>query len=529
MRIGKWILMSLVMVALVVPALALADARLDGLKREAVTEVERKAVLTQQMVDMIFSFAELGFQEVETSRYITDLLEKNGFTITKGIGGIPTSWTATWGSGKPVISFGSDIDCLPKASQKPGVAYHSPIIEGAPGHGEGHNSGQAVNVTAALALKQIMERENIPGTLHLWPGVAEELLGTKAYFVRAGMFKDVDIVMFTHISSNLQVSWGEGSGSGLVSAEYTFYGDAAHAGGAPWAGRSALDAVELMNVGMNYRREHLRLSQRTHYVITEGGDQPNVVPPRASVWYYFRELDYEHIKSLFDIGTKAAEGAALMTDTRMEKRVLGTAWPRHFNKVVAETMNENIKQVGLPEWTEADQTLAKAAQKVLGNEVIGLRTELGEFRGPPTGPRLGGGSDDIGDVSWNVPTVTLRFPGNAPNLQGHHWSAAIAMATPIAHKGSTAGAKVMAMTALDFLLQPELVEQAWEYFKTDQAEITTYTPLISEGDEPAIDLGEETMAKYREEMKKYYYDPTKYKTYMEQLGIEYPTIKEGGN
>jgi aminobenzoyl-glutamate utilization protein B len=529
MRIRELTFIALFVTALAVPVVAGADARIDGLKKEAVAEVEKKAQLTQQMVDMIFSFGELGFQEVETSRYLTDLLQENGFEVQKGVAGIPTAFVATWGSGKPVISFGSDIDCIPKASQTPGVAWHEPLIENAPGHGEGHNSGLAVNVTAALALKQIMEKENLPGTLHIWPGVAEELLGTKAYFVRAGMFKDVDIVLFTHVSNGFNVSWGAGRGSGLVSVEYTFRGDAAHAGSAPWQGRSALDAVELMNASMNFRREHLRLPQRTHYVITVGGDQPNVVPPLAKVWYFFREIDYDHIKRLFDIGNKAAEGAALMTDTETEYRILGTAWPRHFNKVVAETMHENIKQVGMPAWREDDQALAKAAQKVLGNEVIGLRTEVGELSGPPTGPRLGGGSDDIGDVSWTVPTVTLRYPANIPNLQGHHWSSGIAMATPIAHKGCTAGAKVMAMTALDFLLQPELVQKAWDYFNNEQNKDTKYTPLISATDQPAIDLNEEHMAKYREEMRKLYYDPTKYKTYLEQLGVEYPTLTKSSN
>jgi aminobenzoyl-glutamate utilization protein B len=526
MRIQTLILIGLCVAVFTTPVFAGADDRLDGLKKEAVAEVETRAELTQQMVDSIFSFAELGFQEFETLRYLTDILEKNGFEVQKDVAGIPTAFVATWGSGKPVISFGSDIDCLPKASQKPGVAWHEPLIENAPGHGEGHNSGLAVNVTAALALKQIMEKENLSGTLHIWPGVAEELLATKAYFVRAGVFKDVDIVLFTHVSNGFNVSWGEGRGSGLVSIEYTFRGDAAHAGGAPWQGRSALDAVELMNAAMNYRREHLRLSQRIHYVITVGGDQPNVVPPLAKVWYFFREVDYDHIKSLYDIGNKAAQGAALMTDTEMEYRVLGTAWPRHFNRVIAETMHENIKQVGMPEWSEDDQALARAAQEMLGREATGLRTEVGELSGPPEGPRLGGGSDDIGDVSWTVPTVTLRYPANIPNLQGHHWSSAIAMATPIAHKGCTAGAKVMAMTALDFLLQPELVQKAWAYFNDVQNKDQQYTPLISETDQPAIDLNEEHMAKYREEMKKYYYDPTKYKTYLEQLGIEYPTLKK---
>ena len=519
-------LVLMVMMLSTMPVFAGADARTEGLKKEAVAEVEKQAQLTQQMVDMMFSFGELGFQEIETSRYLTDLLEKNGFEVEKGVAGIPTAFVATWGSGKPVISFGSDFDCIPKASQKPGVAWHEPLIEGAPGHGEGHNSGLAISVTAALVLKQIMEREQLPGTLQVWPGVAEELLGTKAYYVRAGVFKDVDIVLFTHVSSGMNVSWGEGRGSGLVSVEYTFHGDAAHAGGAPWQGRSALDAVELMNAAMNYRREHLRLPQRTHYVITEGGDQPNVVPPQAKVWYYFRELDYEHIKRLFEIGNKAAEGAAMMTDTEVEWRILGTAYPRHFNKVVAETMYENIKTIGMPSWSEEDQALAKAAQEMMDREVIGLRTEVGELGAPSEGPRLGGGSDDIGDVSWNVPTVTFRYPANIPGMQGHHWSSGIAMATPIAHKGCTAGAKVVATTALDFLLDSELVGQAWDYFHNVQTKDTKYTPLISETDQPAIDLNVEHMAKFREEMKKYYYDPTKYKTYLEQLGVTYPTLKK---
>src|SRR6476646_1443695 len=173
--------------------------------------------LTQQMVDQVFSFGELGFQEFETSKYLTGVLEKNGFTIERGIAGIPTAWVATWGSGKPVIALGSDIDDIPQASQKPGVAYHDPIIAGAPGHGEGHNSGVPLNITAALAVKKIMERDHLQGTLKLWPGVAEELLGTKAYFVRAGLFKDVDISLFAHVGNNLGVSWGGGFGSGAVS------------------------------------------------------------------------------------------------------------------------------------------------------------------------------------------------------------------------------------------------------------------------------------------------------------------------
>src|SRR4029079_8905283 len=215
----------------------------------------------------------------------------------------------------------------------------------------------------AIAVKRLMEKNKIPGTIRLWPGVAEELVAGKAYFVRDGYFKDVDVVLFTHVGSNLSVTAGPASATGLVSVEYNFKGESAHAAGAPWRGRSALDAVELMDIGWNFRREHLRTQQRSHYVITNGGDQPNVVPQTASVWYYFRELDYEHIAEMRKIGDSIAQGATLMTNTSVTSRIMGAAWPQHFNKPVAEAMYENIKQVGLPQWSEADQKLAKAVQK----------------------------------------------------------------------------------------------------------------------------------------------------------------------
>ena len=503
------------------------DKRAERLKKDAIADVESMAVFTQQMVDQIFSFGELGFQEFETHRYLVDVLRKNGFTVEEGVAGIPTAFVASWGSGRPVIALGSDIDGIPQASQKPGVAYHAPLIDGAPGHGEGHNSGQALNVTAALAVKKIMERGKLTGTIRLWPGTAEELVGTKAYFVREGLFRDVDVALFTHVDSELGVSWGDRAGTGLVSVEYTFRGQTAHSAGAPWRGRSALDAVELMNIGWNYRREHLPLDHRSHYVVTNGGDQPNVVPRTASVWYYFRHTTYPRIKELWEMGDTMARGAALMTGTELaSSRVLGSAWPQHFNRAIAEAAWANIKQVGMPKWSDADQTLAKALQKELGVREQGLNTNVPtELQGPVRDNR-GGGSDDIGDVSWNVPTITLRFPSNIPGLPGHNWANAIAMATPIAHKGATAGAKVLAMTMLDALLKPALVEQAWQYFRTVQTKEQKYEPLIRPQDTPAIDLNKAVMERFRPEMRKHYFDPSRYKTYLEQLGIEYPTVKK---
>ena len=503
--------------------------KLDAFKKDAAASIDGMYDSTQQMIDQVFSFGELGFQEFETQKYLTGILEKEGFTIEKGIAGIPTAWTARFGSGKPVIALGSDVDCIPQASQKPGVAYRAPMIAGAPGHGEGHNSGVPLNITAAIAVKRIMEREKLSGTLVLWPGIAEEQLGTKAYYVREGVFKDVDIVLYNHVGSNLGTGWGESGGNGLISVEYMFDGESAHSAGAPWRGRSAMDAVELMNVGWNFRREHLRIQQRSHYVVTNGGDQPNVVPSNAAVWYYFRETSYEGIKRMWEIGDSISNGAALMTDTTVKSRVLGSAWPSHMNRTLAETMHKNIASVGLPKWTEDDVTLAKALQRELKVPETGLVTEVRELRGREVmedDEKRGGGSDDIGDISWNVPTVSLSFPANIQAGPGHNWANAIAMATPIAHKGVIAGAKVQAATVLDILMRPEITEQAWEYFRNVQTKQRKYTPLIRPDDKPAIWLNEEIMAKYRPEMRKYYYDSTKYKTYLEQLGIKYPTVRE---
>src|SRR5215813_7954653 len=422
--------------------------RIAALKESAIAGVEARRKLSQVINDTVFSFGELAYQEFETSKYLTDVLEKNGFAVERGIAGMPTAWVARWGSGSPVIALGSDIDCIPKANQMPGVAYRQQMVEGAPGHGEGHNSGQAVNIVAALAVKELMEREKLSGTLVIWPGVAEELLGGKAHMVRAGIFKDVDVVLFTHVSDNFSTAWGKANGTGMVSVEYTFEGESAHAAGRPWRGRNALRAVELMNIGWDLNREQLRPDQRSHYVITDGGDQPNVIPSRASVWYYFREMDFENIKKNYDTGNKIAQAAATMTNTTVTRRLIGTAAPRHFNRVLAETYQAAIERVGLTTWTEEEQTFAKAVQKLADGNQDGLATKMRGLRPPLENPESGG-SDDIGNVSWVAPTAALFYPANIPNLPGHNWANAIAMATPIAHKGVLAGAKVMALTMVD--------------------------------------------------------------------------------
>jgi aminobenzoyl-glutamate utilization protein B len=502
--------------------------QLGALKAEAAKEIDAKAKMIQEMVDQVFSFGELGMQEVETSKYLSGLLEQNGFKVERGVAGIPTAFVAKWGSGKPVISLGSDIDGIPQAWNDPAVGYKQTHIQGAPGHGEGHNSGMPLNVAAAIVVKKIMERDKIPGTLVLWPGVAEEQMTGKAWLVRAGVFKDVDVTLFTHVGNTLGVSWGQSGSNALISAIFKFKGSSAHAAGAPWRGKSALDAVMLMAQAWEMHREHMELPQRSHYVIPDGGDQPNVVPSTASIWFYFRERDYPRTMAMFEAAKKMAQGATLMTDTQIDTvMMIGSGWSGHFSRPIAEAMYQNIQKVGMPTWDEKDQTLAKGIQRELGVPDSGLSSRPGRLGGPVNeATRMGGGSDDIGDVSWNVPTITLNYPSNIPGMPGHNWANAISMATPIAHKGVVAGAKVQAMTILDVLFTPQIVTDAWDYFNNVQTKDVKYKPFFAPTDKPPTWLNADIMAQYRPEMRKYYYDPKKYKTYLEQLGIEYPTVRK---
>jgi aminobenzoyl-glutamate utilization protein B len=503
-----------------VPAYADASPKL---KKEAEAGVDARTKLVQEMVDSVFSFAEPGFQEFKTSEYLTDILEKNGFKITKGVAGIPTAWTATWGEGGPLIALGSDIDGLLGLSQVPGSSKIMPLVEGAPGHGEGHNSGMPLVVAAALAAKDVMVKNGIKGRLMLWPGVAEELLATKAYYVRAGLFKDVDASIFTHVASSFGTSYGEGGSNGMVSVEYTFKGVTAHAAGQPWSGRSALDGVELMDIAWNFRREHLPLTQRSHYVITNGGGQPNIVPGEASVWYYFRERTFKSIRELYETGNTISEAAAKATGTTVTRKVLGYAAPNFGNKPLAEAAYKNIQAVGMPKWTADDQAFTKAAQEANGFKIQPLATTVQPLVDPATRPpSTGGGSDDIGDIMWTVPTITIRFPSNIPSMIGHNVTSAFAMATPIAHKGAVAGAKALAMTVLDLMTTPKLVSDAKAYFTDVQGKTDTYDPVLTPQDQPAIWLNAKTMKEMRPLMEPYYYDASKYGSYLEQLGIKYP-------
>jgi aminobenzoyl-glutamate utilization protein B len=496
------------------PTAAMQDAAVAG--------VDARAKMAQQMVDQVFSYAEPGFQEYRTSEYLTGVLEKNGFKITRGIAGIPTAWTATWGTGGPKIALGSDIDDLLGLSQVPGSAVIKPLVPGAPGHGEGHNSGMPLIIVAALAAKDVMEKNHIPGQLMIWPGVAEELLGTKAFYARDGVFTGVDASIFTHVSNGFTTSYGDGGANGMVSVEYTFHGKTAHAAADPWDGRSALDAVEIMDVAWNFRREHLPLTQRSHYVISDGGGQPNIVPGTASVWYYFRDRTFASIRNLYETGNKISEAAAMATDTTVEHHLLGYAAPMFGNKPLAEAAYKNIQKVGVPVWSDDDQAFAKAVQEANHFKLQPLAAKVAPL-GVPGGPSFGA-SDDIGDVMWTVPTITITYPSNIPGAIGHNVTSAMAMATPIAHKGVVAGAKAVALTILDIATTPKLVADAKDYFQNVQLKDQKYDPVLTKDDKPAITRNADLMDRMRPKMEPFYYNPKKYGTYLEQLGIKYPDL-----
>ncbi|MBC2651623.1 amidohydrolase [Novosphingobium flavum] len=493
-----------------------------AVKADATTAVEARAGELATMIDQVFSYAEPGFQEVRTSAYLAGMLEKNGFKVVRGVAGVPTAFTATWGEGGPLIALGSDIDALLGLSQTPGVAQAKPMVAGAPGHGEGHNSGLPMMIVAAISAKEVMQKNGIKGRIMVWPGVAEELIGTKAYYVRAGLFDGVDASLFAHVGSDLDTAWGPLKNTAALSVEYTFTGRTAHAAANPWDGKSALDAVELMDAGWNFKREHLPVTQRSHYVITNGGNQPNIVPGQASVWYYFRDTGLPAVKAMYDSANRIAEGAALMTDTSVTRRVLGHAASNYGNRPIAEAAFANMQAVGLPQWTETDRAFARAVQDGFGRDAKPMRTDGPHLWSPDRpDPDATSGSDDIGDIMWTVPTITIRYPSNIPGLSAHNVMAAAAMATPIAHKGALAGAKVAALTVLDLMTTPDLVARAKAWQQEVQFKTERYQPLLGPDDTPAIHLNADLMTRMRPAMEPFIFDPRKHRSYLQQLGIAY--------
>jgi aminobenzoyl-glutamate utilization protein B len=461
--------------------------------------VERNRKAIAQLGDSIFYFGELGMQEFETARLMTALLEKAGFALERGIAGLPTGFCATCGAGSPVVAIHTEYDAVPDNSQAAGVTGQRPIVEGAPGHCEGHNVNAAVLVASALAAKAAMERFGLKGTLKVFGGPAEEQLISRPYLVRDGWFDEVDVAFHDHISSD----WAAGYGriqSALISALFTFHGESAHSGTAPEKARDPLDAVVLMDMGLAQYREHMPLTSRMQRVITSGGDQPNTTPRKAAVWWYFRAATAEGARKLFEQAVKIAQGAALMTNTESEVEVLAAVWPLRGNRTLAELVQRKIELVGMPQWSEDEQRFARELQANAGAKPEGLRSELRLAKGEA---KQKWSANDAGDVSWKVPMVKLYYPANVPGLAAHHWAAGAPLATSIAHKGAVAGAKVMASAVVECFANPALVAEAKQSFKEELGE-ERFVSLLPPDQKPPVHLNRDTMDRFRPLLAKHY-------------------------
>jgi aminobenzoyl-glutamate utilization protein B len=478
------------------------NAATDEQKKHAFDAIERNADQIAIVGDSLYYFGELGMQEFESSKFLKETLEGIGFKVELAGAGMPTNVWAQWGSGKPKIVIVTEIDALPEGSQAPDSMPRKPLVPGAPGHMEGHNTHGAVAVAAAYALKRTMERYNLPGTVAVSFGPAEEQLISRPFLVRAGYFKDVDAAILIHIGDNMRTTFGFRNYA-AISAKFTFHGKTAHGAVAPWEGKDALDAVELMSIGFDKLREHLKPTYRGHRVITMGGIQPNIIPDLAQIWWYIRDASGPAAKENFDKLVNIGKGAALMTGTTMEMEYVASAWPQLANKVIAEAIQKNIDTVGLPKWADDEVKFAKEFQTSLGVKPVGLNTEPVKF-----GTALQTfASNDSGDVTWNVPTGTLDFSAAIPGVSPHNWQAAVAKTTSIAHKGEVAGAKVLAASMLDLLTSPELLQRAKDQFQAD-TKGTEYFSLLPAETKPPLDMNRDMMEKYRPEMRKHYLNKT---------------------
>jgi aminobenzoyl-glutamate utilization protein B len=454
--------------------------------------------------DAIWSYAELGMQEFSSSALLIKILEEEGFRVETGVAGMPTCFVASWGEGKPVIGILGEFDALPMLSQKALTPYQEPLVDGAPGHGCGQNMMGTAAVAAAIAVKKSMEENRLRGTIKFFGSPAEETVISRPYMVREGVFDGVDAVIDNHTSTQFSTSYGV-NGNAVMSVVFSFKGKTAHAAGSPWDGKSALDGVELMNIASNYLREHLFYTHRLHYVITEGGEAPNVVPDRASVWYYIRNTD-DRMEEMYSRVLDCARGAALASGTILDSvTVLTAIHQRHSNKGLAELIQRNIELVGMPEWSEKEQAFAKALQKELGAKETGYPLKVKPLK-KPSSVFVGGGSSDVGEVTLVVPTATLNFPGGVPGEIGHHWSTVAAGYGPAAWKGLNAGAKVMAATALDLMTKQNLLSAISEEF-TEYAKTHPYKSFLPEGAKPPLNLNKQLMDKYRDAMINLINDP----------------------
>lgn len=446
------------------------------LKTAAAQNIQNSYTQYKNIALQIWNWAELGYKETESAALLSKTLEAAGFTVTRGVAGIPTAFVATYGSGAPVIGILAEYDALPGLSQE-AVSEKKPIAGKAGGHGCGHHLFGTASVAAAIEIKNLLESGKLKGTIKLYGTPAEEGGSGKVYLVREGLFKDVDAVLHWHPGSENSVTMT--SALANSSAKFRFYGTSAHASAAPEKGRSALDAVEAMNFMVNSMREHIPSDGRIHYVITNGGKAPNVVPDFAEVYYYVRHPSREVVRQLFDRVVKAAQGAATGTETRTDYETIGGTYDLLINKTLAAAMQQALQQVGGITYSENEKIFAQAIQQTLGNALPPVESAA-QIEPLQTITDAGGGSTDVGDVSWNVPTVGLRTATWVPGVPAHSWQAVACGGTDIGIKGMMVAAKVLSFTAIDLFTNAKLLQDAKEEFAKSRSGGFVYKPLLGD-------------------------------------------------
>ena len=457
---------------------AVSPAAAGDTRRELADHVDANSRVYERVALDIWRLAEVGYQEEQSSALLQQQLEEAGFAVEAGVAGIPTAFVASWGSGEPVIGILAEFDALPGINQD-AVPERAEIAGKTAGHACGHHLFGAGSTAAALAVRDWLERSGTPGTIRLYGTPAEEGGAAKVYMVRAGLFSDADAVLHWHASDRNDASHSTSLAN--KSAKFRFTGVSAHAAGAPERGRSALDAVEAMNHMVNLMREHVPQEARIHYVITAGGHAPNVIPDFAESFYYVRHPEPEHVEALFARVVQAAEGAALGTGTRMEHEVIHGIYNVLPNEALARAMDGNLRRVGGVHYDAEERAFAERLQESLGRDAppLARATQIAPFE-----YYRSGGSTDVADVSWWVPTAGLRTATWVPGTAAHSWQAVAAGGTSIGIKGMLVAAKTLAMTAADLFTDVELLAAANAEHRERVGPDFVYEPLLGDRDPP---------------------------------------------
>ena len=447
---------------------------MDAVKESAKADIQSKYNEYKDIALQIWNYAELGYKEIKSSALLQKTLSDNGFDVKAGVADIPTAFVATYGSGSPVIGILAEFDALPGLAQE--ATPEKKSIEGkAAGHGCGHHLFGTASIAAGIELKKLIDAKKISGTIKVYGCPAEEGGSGKVYMVHAGLFNDVDAVIHWHPDEVNEVTMT--SALANKSAKFRFYGLSAHAAGSPEKGRSALDAVEAMDNMVNMMREHVPQETRIHYVITNGGKAPNVIPDFAEVYYYVRHPKRENVVEIFDRVVKAAEGAAIGTGTKTDYEIIGGTHDLLINETLAQVMQKNMENVGGVTYTDEEIAFAKQLQSSFTGKIPAI--ELAQTVKPLRKEDAGGGSTDVGDVSYVVPTVGCSAATWVPGTPGHSWQAVACGGTEIGTKGLIVAAKTMALTAIDLFTTPEIIAKAKEEFKKDIGDYK-YKALLGE-------------------------------------------------